>query len=158
MPLSVISILWTMKASFGSSPGITSTTQVSAPTATTFCEMSHFAASLPIPGAPELKTAFCAGYCSKRLPQPVWTTTMSPSRSVTLYILRPAWMSAPVMTVPLSRQSRLQAALPLNFPAALNTLTMSTSTPRVAKLFRCSSPSLVMLFWLMNLPIGVWLK
>jgi hypothetical protein len=42
------------------------------------------------------------------------------------------------------KDSLRQAALPLNFPAALNTLTMSTSTPRVANDFTCSRPSLVM--------------
>src|SRR5206468_12513807 len=42
--------------------------------------------ALPI-CSPELKSAFCFGYCSKRLPQPVWMITMSPSRSVTLYSL-----------------------------------------------------------------------
>ena len=54
MPLSVSSIWWTMKASFGLSPGMTSTAQVSVPTATTFWEISHVAASLPMPGSPEL--------------------------------------------------------------------------------------------------------
>ena len=66
-------------------------------------------------------------------------------------------MSAAVIRVPLSRQGFLQAEFPLNLPAAWKTLTMSTITPRVAKLFRCSRPSLVMLFWLMNLPIAFWL-
>lgn len=112
MPLSVRSMLWTMKASFGFSPGMTSTPHVSLPTATTFWETSHVAASLPIPGSPELNSAFWAGNCSKRSPHPVWMTTMSPSRSVTLYILRPAWMSPAVMTVPLSRQGFLHADCP----------------------------------------------
>ena len=82
---------------------------------------------------------------------------MSPSRSVTLYILSPAWRSAAVMTVPLSRQGFLQAGLLLSLLASWNTFTMSMITPRVANDLRCSRPSLVMLFWVMNLPIGVWL-
>src|SRR5207244_2826076 len=52
MPLSVMRRLWTMNASLGSSPGMTSTAHVSAPTATTFWPISHFAASLPMPGSP----------------------------------------------------------------------------------------------------------
>ncbi|MNC97386.1 hypothetical protein D3C83_150320 [compost metagenome] len=67
-------------------------------------------------------------------------------------------MSAAVMRVPPSRQGLRHAALVLSFPAAWNTFTMSTSTPRVAKDLRCSRPRRVMLFWLMYLPIGVWLK
>jgi hypothetical protein len=38
----------------GFSPGITSTAQVSDPTATTFWPISHVAASLPMPGSPLL--------------------------------------------------------------------------------------------------------
>ena len=43
---------------------------------------------------------------------------MSASRSVTLYILRPACTSAAVMTVPLSMQGFLHAALVLSLPAS----------------------------------------
>src|SRR5229473_3100790 len=83
--------------------------------------------------------------------------TMSPSRSVTLYILSPAWISAALITVPFSRQGFLHAELPLNLLACWYTLTMSTITPRVANGFRCSRPSRVMLFWVMNLPIAMTL-
>ena len=41
-------------ASDVSSPGITSTAQVSAPTSTTFCDASHEAADLLMPGSPPL--------------------------------------------------------------------------------------------------------
>ena len=54
MPLSVSSRAWTGKACFGFSLGITSTAQVSVPTATTFCDASQAAASLPRPGSPLL--------------------------------------------------------------------------------------------------------
>ena len=83
----------------------------------TWLSQSHVAASLPIPGSPELYTAFWAGNCSNKSPQPVWMMTMSPSRNVTLYILSPAWMSAAVMTVPLSRHGFLQAELALSLLA-----------------------------------------
>jgi len=54
IPLSVINVLCTGNAMSSRSPGITSTAQVSAPTATTFCDASHRAAESVMPGSPLL--------------------------------------------------------------------------------------------------------
>ena len=54
-----------------SAGGIASTAQLSAPTATTFWSISHFAAALPRPASPLLYSVFLAGCCRKRSPQPV---------------------------------------------------------------------------------------
>ncbi len=87
----------------------------------------------------------------------MWMNTASPSRSVTLYIFSPACRSASVISVPASRQGFLHAGFVFSLPAAWNTLTASTMTPRVAKVLIFSMPSRLRLFWVTYFPIGVWL-
>ena len=134
MPLSVSSILWTMNASLGFSPGITSTAQVSVPTATTFWRDQ--------PGRRVLADARLAAVVERVLrrelleevaPAGVDDDDVALAQGHVVHLEAGLDVGRGDQRCPCRGRASCTAALVLNLPAAWNTLTMSTITPRVAK-------------------------